>query len=179
MPGRGRGAGRGAGRGIAKASHNSTSQALGKAIAAARTQQQTKVSASLHLHHLSETATEEEETTTESILELVREVFSEAEGSTMALTLLGEKVRNLAMRRSLHTAHKHVKDKFGGWESFLRVHAAGEYSVTAGLVRAHAQPAATSAAAGDVDSMEVQPRAASADVSRSAINALSLDAAAL
>ena len=89
----------------------------------------------MHLALMSETAVEDEEATTEQLLELVREAFSSCEGDAVPLTTLGDKVRGLAVRRTLHNTHKQIKDKFGGWEAFLRLHAALEFSVVSGVVR--------------------------------------------
>ena len=161
--------------GIVKNSHNSSSEALGRAIAAARTAHGgAGASGSLHLAFLSENACEEEETTVEQLLDLVRECAVDAGSAGMALTALGDRVRNLAVRRGLHSLHKQVKDKWGGLEAFIRAHAARELIVAAGVVRACPPPPA----AGE---MAVEPHARTAEAAPTSgdVNALSLDAAAL
>lgn len=125
----GRGVG---GRGIAKASHNSSSSALGAAIAAAR---KSSAPASLHLQRLADDAIEDDDSVVERLLDLVRETFADGESDSIPLTTLGDKVRTLAVRRALHGDIRQVKEKFGGWEAFLRAQSAGEFSVVAGNVR--------------------------------------------
>jgi len=165
------------GRGIAKSSHNSSCSALGAAIAAARAKHTPRVNAkcavatgSLHLAALSETAQCEELATAEQIIELVRECIDGAE--SIALTTLGDRVRSLAMRRGLPGLHKQVKERWGGWETFVRTHASEEFSLAHGVVRA--RPGGGVAAA-----MDAQVESLRAVVSSRDVNALSMDAAAL
>ena len=184
QPGRGGGGGRGAGKGggrgvpkgIAKASHNSTSVALGKAIAEARRQQQSTASGSgggLLLAQLSETACDAEETSVEQILDIVRECIGDS-ASSMALTALGDQVRARTSRMSeMAGLHKQVRDKWGGWESFLKAHAANEYVVVKGVV--HAREQATTMTVEE----EAAPARSLEPVARRDVNELSLDAAAL
>ena len=118
-----KGPARGRGGAIHKASHNSSSGALGAAIAAARSQlQQGSGGGSLHLARLSQSEKQEEETTVETILALVRECVNDADGG-LALSALGDGVRALGNRRGHFGIHKTVKDKWGHWEQFLRQHA--------------------------------------------------------
>ena len=156
--------------GIAKASHNSSSSALGAAIAAARTKHSTTAAASsnLHLAALAEDAVAEEETTADQILELVRECIRNSDGDSVPLGTLGDKVRALAVRRGHHGIHKQVKEKFGGWEAFLRSYAS-EFTLHAGIVRV-VEPTTSE--------MEAELRTAE-PASSVDVNALSFDGAAL
>ena len=156
--------------GIAKASHNSSSSALGAAIAAARTKHSAAAAASsnLHLAALAEDAVAEEETTADQILELVRECIRNSDGDSVPLGTLGDKVRALAVRRGHHGIHKQVKEKFGGWEAFLRSYAS-EFTLQAGIVRV-VEPTTSE--------MEAELRTAE-PASSADVNALSFDGAAL
>ena len=172
--------GRGRG-GIVKNSHNSSSGALASAIAAARRGLGSSAPASsssgsnLHLAHLSESAHAEEEATTEQILDFVRETAPSWQGQKLTLSELGDKVRPLAVRRGFHTALKQVRDKFGGWEVFLRTHAAGEFSVVQGMVQ---QIATDSTPMDEAAAATATARLAEPATSRD-VNALSLDGTTL
>ena len=91
----------------------------------------------------------------------------------MTLSELGDKVRPLAVRRGFHTALKQVRDKFGGWEVFLRTHAAGEFSVVQGMVQQIATDSTPMDEAATATARLAEP-ATSRDV-----NALTLDGTTL
>lgn len=172
--GAGRGGGRGVGRGVVKASHNSTSEALQRAIAETRKQQSAASSSvSLHLAQLSETACEEEETTAEQILDLVRSCFADSPSTGIPLTALGDRVRALASRTSgMAGLHKQVKDKWGGWDTFLRATAVAEFSVVAGVVHMREQRM-------EDEPAPAPPMRSLEPATRGDVNALSLESAAL
>ena len=95
-------------------------------------------SLSLHLAQLNDEKEEEDASTNETLIELVRAVVQEASGK-IPLTELGGSVRALAAKRCLQAKfegqeiHKKVKSK-GGWESFVRAHAPDEFVVLSGCL---------------------------------------------
>ena len=115
--------------------------ALAAAIAARKRQPHTAASASTTASSISlllDAELAESDIQSDQLVQLVRECMDEAADERIALSELGGLVRARAMRQCLHTAdgflHKQVKAKWGGWEGFVRAHAADEFVVLNGLL---------------------------------------------
>lgn len=86
---------------------------------------------------------------------LVREALQEAPSGELSLSELGSKVSYLAPRRGMsaelegkvQSLSKRLKAAFGGWEGFVRDHAAADFVLAGGMLRERPEAAPSEGAA--------------------------------